>query len=321
MITIDEMLDPDRQRELRKLDRGTQVPTIWDSRYTSFAAPLTSTTKAAKVMAAHLDKLAIIQPPDFPVDASIWDDIAEWHAPGYVSAIKTGFPRALATSQGFTWSPAFAESVARIWVGQDVAHRLAYILGRPILHPVSGAHHAHPSSGSGFCTFNYAYAALQKIAERRPQARLAVIDLDAHYGDGTLAFADRRRGADVFVFDIHGAVQTRTRILRPSQRWLFGAKDAQGYAQALTFLPRFLDEYEITDAVYLAGMDPYHLDEVGGIPGMTEQALADRDRFVLQMLVSHGVSTVVNFAGGYVADKVTALHGLTIDAMQEVSNR
>ncbi|MBA2355233.1 MAG: hypothetical protein H0V80_11260, partial [Acidobacteria bacterium] len=81
-------------------------------------------------------------------------------------------------------------------------------------------------------------------------------------------------------------------------------------------LPAFLDRHAITDAVYLAGVDPYEHDPVGGVAGMSAEALRGRDDVVVASLNARGIASVVNFAGGYVPDQVVALHGATIEAIR-----
>jgi acetoin utilization deacetylase AcuC-like enzyme len=314
---IDTDINIDDHPELVALDTGGKVPTIWDPRYVSTAAPLTSTTKAGLVVTDRYHDLALVSPPDVDL-ADVWADIARWHSPAYVNAVRTGLPLRLAESQGFRWSLGFADSVARIWHGQHIAQQLAHVLGRAVLHPVSGAHHAHPSSGSGYCTFNYVVAALARIKRDRPQANIAVIDLDAHYGDGTVAFAQAHPELQLALFDVHGSAINRGPVVRPRTR-MMGVHDPEAYRKAVTMLPGFLRANEITDAVYLAGMDPYERDTVGGIDGIDAGFLAQRDTYVLMALAAAGVATVVNFAGGYVPSEVVALHGSTITAMQKVA--
>lgn len=291
-----------------------RVPTVWDPRYVSKAAPLTSTTKAGLVINAHRKDLAFLQVRQ-PRDLDpVWAHIASWHDRKYVKAVRTGRNRSLAESQGFTWSPEFADSVARVWFGQHFAQRLARKTGRAVLHPVSGAHHAHPDMGGGFCTFNYAVAALMDVAETDPHCVPAVIDLDAHWGDGTAAFA--AHNPRLRVFDVHGRVQNKRELFHSGRSVDHGVRDITAYWDALAELPAWLEAQGVTDAVYLAGMDPYVDDMVGGIDGMTSGALFSRDLFVISLLEAHGISTVVNFAGGYVPEKVVELHGNTIRAMQ-----
>ena len=291
------------------------VPAIFDSRYLSGAAPLTSTTKAGLVMAAHADDLDFLQasqPKDLGV---VWSHIASWHRRKYVRAVRYGQPRQLAQSQGFTWSRKFGESVARIWYGQHMAQRLAREAGRAVLHPVSGAHHAHFDQGGGFCTFNYVVAGLSDIQQRDPHARCAVIDLDAHWGDGTIDMIEQHN-LPISVFDIHGGRSTERYKAGGGSVWDYGVQHRDDYWDALRHLPSFLATHDITDVVYLAGMDPFDGDPVGGVNGMTAPALFARDLFVLTLLEAYGISTVVNFAGGYVPDRVVQLHGGTIRAMQ-----
>lgn len=316
--TLDLVLPTYRRIAALSPDR---VPTVYDRRYLSGAAPLTSTTKAGLVVAARQDDLAILRPlmdrRTDEVPAAVWQHIAAWHDPKYVKAVRTGKPRGLAQSQGFQWSPAFAQSVARIWQGQHFAQRLARETGRAVLHPVSGAHHAHPDAGGGFCTFNYVVAALTALRSEDPHARVAVIDLDAHYGDGTMAYAEL--DPQLSVFDISGGwLRTKVESTRGGRLVSAHVADREDYFAQLLTLPTWLRTHGITDVCLLAGMDPFEADPVGGVPGMTAAALFLRDLFALTVLQSFGIATVVNFAGGYVPEKVVELHGGTIRAMQVV---
>ena len=152
-----------------------KLTTVWDERYSVRAAPTNSTLKQARVVRAALDEgLLDIREVPFDSDAT-WTDIACVHAAEYVRAVRTGVPRALAESQGFDWSPAFAEAVALIWNGHIAACRLA--LGEPVIfHPVSGAHHAGRRHGTGFCTFNFLVGAGRRLLDAGLVRRVLVID-------------------------------------------------------------------------------------------------------------------------------------------------
>jgi acetoin utilization deacetylase AcuC-like enzyme len=173
-----------------------------------------------------------------------------------------------------------------------------------VVHPVSGAHHARVASGSGFCTFNY--------LARRPTVRSTLIlDLDAHYGDGTDLMT---AGLPEFShFDIHGSSRTET-DLTPRGQW-HGVRNATEYFAALTSLPTALDR--APDLIHWqAGMDPYELDDVGGITGMSARRLYKRDLFVAREIVRRRISTVVTLAGGYVKG-VERLHLQTFRALRQ----
>jgi acetoin utilization deacetylase AcuC-like enzyme len=237
-----------------------------------------------------------------------WQDIATVHAPEYVEAVRTGDPRTLAESRGFRWSPGFAESVARIWAGHTAACRLA-LHERLVLHPVSGAHHAHRARGAGFCTFNWLVGAGRALLREGAVQRVAIIDLDAHQGDGTLALA----GEDprFALFDISGwswigRFDTGRNIYRV-------ARDAAEYLRHLRHLGAWLARLQPDLVQYQAGMDCFEKDPLGGIEGVTEEFLALRDRLVTGEIAARGIPLVINLAGGYLEDGTTQrLHVNTV---------
>src|SRR5450759_55917 len=126
-----------------------KVPTVWNDRYcTQASGTLLSTHKARRVVALARELLDIRTDDTYDREAII-ADVCRTHDPTYVRAVVTGTPRHLAESQGFRWSPKFADSVLRIWSGHIAACRLALDEGL-VLHPVSGSHHAHYHRGGRF---------------------------------------------------------------------------------------------------------------------------------------------------------------------------
>ena len=71
--------------------------------------------------------------------------------------------------------------------------RLAYALCRP------SGHHARADRASGFCYLNNTAIAAQRLADRG--ARVAILDVDAHHGDGTQQIFYRQ--GDVLTVSIH----------------------------------------------------------------------------------------------------------------------
>lgn len=235
-----------------------------------------------------------------------WRDIATVHVPAFVNAVRTGAPRRLAESQGFTWSPAFAHAVARIWAGHLTAARLALTDAHGLVfHPVSGAHHARPDSGSAFCTFNFLVGTAMTLLDQGAVGRVAVVDLDAHPGDGTLAFVRAGLVPDeaLALFDI--SADAWDHVPASHLTCYETAADAAEYAAKLSALPAFLDRTRPDLVLYQAGMDPHESDVLGGIPGMTWDALAARDRFVFDTCLARALPIVVNLAGGHQEDGST----------------
>jgi acetoin utilization deacetylase AcuC-like enzyme len=293
----------------RRCEGNDKILTIWNDAYSTNAASTNSTTKQRAVveLATAEGLIALL---DAPFDASAaWADIATVHDPAFVEAVKTGQPRQLAQSQGFTWSPAFADAVVRIWSGHIEACRAALHEGL-VLHPVSGAHHAGYASGSGFCTFNFLVGAARAMV-RRGAGCQAIVDLDAHSGDGTYSLARGDRA--IALFDIAGSSWVDARSGHRTEYHV--ARDAAGYRQALSRLPAFLDHVRPGLVQYQAGMDPFKDDPIGGIDEVTEAFLVDRDRFVIEQVRARGIPLVVNFAGGYVRGVSERLHLNTIRVM------
>ena len=218
------------------------------------------------------------------------------HDQRFVDAVRTGKPRALAESQGFRWSPTFAEALARIWNGQYAAAKLALESGGVIFHPVSGAHHAGFSRGPAFCTFNFLAGIGLRLMREKLVNATGIIDLDAHTGNGTFFWVKDERG--LAAFDISGGDWLGV-VTYPEWAEYYVAHDAVQYAQSLERLPNWLDRAKPEIVFYQAGMDCWEQDGVGGIDGVTAQFLGVRDQFVLAQLVERGVPVVINLGGGY----------------------
>lgn len=286
-----------------------KVPTVWDARYSTEAAPLTSTTKQIRVVAlAEKEGLLDFKPTSKRSLSAIFDDIKGTHADDYVDAVRTGSPLRLAESQGFKWSPHFAEAVARIWHGHQYA--LALTAEHPlVLHPVSGAHHAYASRGGGFCTFNYLVGGAR--AHLTDGRTCAIIDLDAHHGDGTEALIEGDPRFSMFDISGHSAYSYDN----DERVWTYEVPTAERYMSALKQLPRFLDTMTPSVVQYLAGADPYVKDPIGGIKGMTGGHLRQRDRYVIDEVLKRDIPMVVTLAGGYVPGMTEQIHLNTIREM------
>lgn len=268
--------------------------TIWDDRYCVDAAHTNSTRKQAHVVRMALDEgLLELHPVAFEAGLA-WADIARVHAPAYVHAVRTGQPTVLAESQGFKWSAAFAESVALIWGGHFAACRLA-LDARMVFHPVSGAHHARRERGGGFCTFNFLAGASRRLLDEEVVRRVLVVDLDAHQGDGTHALIgdDPRVG----LFDIAGSNWIGE--FDTDRLFYKVARGPENYRAHLGQLPAMLDRFKPELVQYQAGMDCHESDPIGGIDGIDEAFLLERDRFVIREVVARRIPVVINLAGGY----------------------
>ena len=244
---------------------------------------------------ARAEDLLDIRTATFDAEAT-WVDIARVHDQRFVEAVRHGRPTELAQSQGFRWSPEFADALVRIWNGQYAAAKLALESKGIIFHPVSGAHHAGFSRGSAFCTFNFLAGIGLRLMREGSVNNTGIIDLDSHTGNGTFFWVKDEPG--LAAFDISGG-DWLGGAEHPYWSEYYVARNAVRYTEWLGRLPAWLDRNKPEIVFYQAGMDCWEHDRVGGIDGVTEKLLGVRDRFVLMHLTQREIPVVISLGGGY----------------------
>ena len=235
------------------------------------------------------------------------------HDRAYVTAVRTGQPRALAESQGFAWDPQLWPMVLASNGGVLAAAMAA--LTDPVAGALaSGLHHARREHGAGFCTFNgLAIAALHAIDQGAK--RVLVIDLDAHCGGGTHSLL----GDNSAIHQLDVAVDDFDRYQPIKGNTLDLVEEASSY---LPMVERRLDELagrSFDLCLYNAGMDPHQDCPVGGLPGIDNTILAKREQLVFSWCRRKKLPIAFVLAGGYVGNGLDAaglvvLHRLTLAA-------
>jgi len=189
---------------------------------------------------------------------------------------------------------------------------LAYNIG-------GGFHHAFRDHGEGFCAINDIAVAIRRLQRDCRIQRAMVVDCDVHHGNGTAAIFGQDQ--TVFTLSVHQfhnypaeKPHSTLDIHLPD-----GAGDAEyldrlggGYRDALThFSPDLL--------VYVAGADPYHQDQLGGL-SLSFDGLRARDRLVISAAHERRIPVAIVLAGGYaesVEDTIT-IHANTAAVAKEV---
>ncbi|BCT77448.1 acetoin utilization protein AcuC [Sinomonas cyclohexanicum] len=207
------------------------------------------------------------------------DELATVHTREYIAAVRRVSEnpedpdpgRGLGTED----DPAFAgmhEASARL-VGGSLAAADAVLAGTAA-HAVNfggGMHHAAADHGSGFCIYNDAAAAIQRLLDGGV-SRVVYIDTDAHHGDGTeRIFWDEPR---VMTISLHesgltlfpgtgfptevggpGAEGTAVNVALPA-----GTRDA-GWLRAFhAVVPQLVEAFRPEVVVSQHGCDAHHLD-------------------------------------------------------------
>jgi len=248
--------------------------------------------------------------------------VIEVHDPDYALAVETGEPRSLAESQGFPWD-------AGIWSmvlasnGGVVEAALAAMQSGAAGSLSSGLHHARRAQGKGFCTFN-GLAIAARAALASGARSILILDLDAHCGGGTHSLImDNPRiwqlDVSVCSFDSY----------EPSERTVLSIlRDASEYlpliASRLEDLGSHAPQFDL--CLYNAGMDPFEDCDIGGLEGISQEILAERERIVFDWCRERGIPVAFVLAGGYIGSRLDQrrlvdLHRLTLSAAARTPTR
>jgi acetoin utilization deacetylase AcuC-like enzyme len=256
-------------------------------------------------------------------------DVLRVHTRAYVDAVRTGTPRALAESQKFPWSPQLYPSVLLTGGGCLAAARRALVEGVAAAL-VSGFHHAHADHGEGFCTFNGLVVTVDALRAAGAPVRVAVLDMDLHYGNGTAALATAR--PYLFTLSIYGNDYCQNRAYRDvgvvrhrdgsNHRSIAlpnGCKRAQMLQAMETGLADILAWDRPDLLLYQAGADPYLEDPYSPL-ALDHDDLMARDQRAFEFARAEGIPIAWVLAGGYTADtaKVVRVHRNTFAAALSV---
>lgn len=246
-------------------------------------------------------------------------DLLLAHSPKYVEALRTGEPIALASTGG-EWFPGSLD------ISLSVLGGLFDAIDEALLTGVSGmlgggGHHAYPDQGGALSPVNDIAVAIHYLRQRGAR-RVLVLDLDAHFGNGTVACFSN--DADLFLFDFHGHASD---FRHPDTPHLFrnfrGEPDATSYLRTLQKeLPRILEEFQPDFCIYAAGMDVF-----SGTPNpplrLRISDIERREAFVFETLSSRRTPVAYLHAGGYASlETLAMLHLITARAAScALSNR
>jgi acetoin utilization deacetylase AcuC-like enzyme len=220
---------------------------------------------------------------------------------------------------GLPWSEALWQRSILAASGTLLAARTALCDGLAA-NLAGGTHHAFADHGEGFCVLNDVALALAKLRAEGAIERGAVIDLDVHQGNGTAAIFEHVE--EVFTFSMHGernypAAKMRSTLDVPLRD---GTGDAEYLEKLAANLPMVLERSAPQIAFYLAGVDVVAGDRYGRL-ALSEQGVAQRDRFVIETVRRRAIPLVIVLAGGYAAtrQRTAELHTHVFRAAAEFS--
>jgi acetoin utilization deacetylase AcuC-like enzyme len=267
----------------------------------------------------------IIAPDDLhEAPAASIEELRLVHDAEYVDAVMNGtVARDVQRRIGFPWSPEMVERSRRS-VGATIAAARVALDEGVSANLAGGTHHAFADRGEGFCVFNDVAVAARVLQRDRstplgplrtgPQvARIAIVDLDVHQGNGTAAIF--RDDASVFTFSMHG--EKNFPFKKELSDLDVALPDDTGDDQYLSALRLHLDDvlnrHRPDFVFYLAGADPYEGDRLGRLK-LTIDGLRARDEMVLRACASAGLPVAITMSGGYANDisAIVTIHTNTI---------
>jgi acetoin utilization deacetylase AcuC-like enzyme len=163
-----------------------------------------------------------------------------------------------------------------------------------------GFHHAEPEAGAGFCVYNDIAVAIASSREDGFDARIAIVDLDYHQGNGNVVTFEH--DDTVFTYSIHGSVWSHVEAAADQQFLLASGTDDAAYLRELRdTLPATLEKIEPGLIFYVAGNDVLKGDRLGEF-ALTREGVLARDCFVVELAREHRCPVVVTLGGGYSDD-------------------
>ena len=164
-----------------------------------------------------------------------------------------------------------------------------------------GTHHAYADHGEAFCLLNDQAIAARHLQENKNIARILIVDLDVHQGNGTAKIFEN--DTSVFTFSMHGASNYP---FRKEQSDLdLALPDDTGDASYLNLLkstlPMLIEDVNPEFIFYLSGVDIVSTDKLGRL-GCSPEGCKERDRFVLEVCKQHAIPVQVSMGGGYSPD-------------------
>jgi len=214
-------------------------------------------------------------------EPATFDQMARAHDPSFVRGVLDG-----RVSNGFGNTSEGVRRSLPFTSGSMIDAAKAAIVDGMACSLSSGFHHACYDSAGGFCTFNGLMVAAYALQDLDLAQRVAIIDCDQHYGNGT----------DNILLRVG-----RTGILHVTfGRHFSRASDAEQYMAMLHGLRNQFATHRTQVVLYQAGADVHVNDPLGGV--LTTEEMKERDRIVFSTCRDLGIGVAWNLAGGYQKD-------------------
>ncbi|MCS7258142.1 MAG: histone deacetylase [candidate division WOR-3 bacterium] len=257
-------------------------------------------TEKYRLIKERLIKEQLARAEDFitPEPAAV-EDIKLVHTPAYVEDMLNLRWTARTVRSELPLTQEIITS-AFIHAQGTILASLEALKSRCAIHLGGGFHHAFADHAEGFCYVNDVAVAIRKLQKLNLIKRAAIIDCDLHQGNGTARIF--QNDSTVFTFSIH---QEHLYPIKEESDWDIGLDDYTSDSEYLSLLSdavaKIIPDHKPDIVIYLAGADPYQLDQLGSLR-LTKEGLMKRDQIVLENCYNYSVPVAITLAGGYAYD-------------------
>lgn len=161
-----------------------------------------------------------------------------------------------------------------------------------------GTHHAGRDFGEGFCLLNDQAVAAAYLLDQKLVAKILIIDLDVHQGNGTAHIFEGH--PNVFTFSMHG--DKNFPFIKECSDLDIPLPDGMNDEAYLSLLQESLDKIFTVFApdfvFYQAGVDILATDKLGKLK-LTADGCRRRDEIVLHRCRKNGLPVQISMGGGY----------------------
>ena len=193
--------------------------------------------------------------------------------------------------------------------GTVLASKLAINYGIAC-NTAGGSHHANFHSGAGYCVFNDVAVAAQYLLDKHLAAKILIIDLDVHQGNGNSEiFRDNK---NVFTFSMHSKKNyPLKKSISDLDVELNDNMEDYEYLQILKHHITKINQNNFDFVFYVAGVDIHFNDRLGKLK-ISDEGIRARDEIVTENFFSRGIPLCGVLGGGYNKDfkKLVELHSI-----------
>ena len=240
-----------------------------------------------------IQKHHLFSPTEVPDEVVLWT-----HSKEYLHKMKNGLLTAKEQRAiGFPQSPLLTKRELIITQGTiDCCH---FALENGVaLNVAGGTHHAFSDRGEGFCLLNDFAIAANYLLNKKIAAKIIIIDLDTHQGNGTAKIFE---GDDrVFTLSMHG--KNNYPFHKERSDWDIELEDGTNDEQYLSVLQHALhtsvEKCKAEFAFFLSGVDILSTDKFGKLD-ISLNGCRKRDEIVFSFLKDRNIPVAVAMGGGY----------------------